>query len=39
MSTIFNAHTFAIQAHAGQIDKGGQPFIRHLERVTNTSSE
>ena len=37
MSTIFDAHTFAIQAHAGQIDKGGQPYIRHLERVANAS--
>ena len=37
MSTIFDAHTFAIKAHAGQIDKGGQPYIRHLERVANAS--
>ena len=37
MSTILGAHTFAIRAHAGQIDKGGQPYIRHLERVANAS--
>ena len=37
MSTIFDAHTFAIRAHAGQTDKGGQPYIRHLERVANAS--
>lgn len=37
MNTIFDAHTFATQAHAGQIDKGGQPYIRHLERVANAS--
>jgi len=37
MSTIFDAHAFAIQAHAGQIDKGGQPYIRHLERVANAT--
>lgn len=34
---IFDAHSFAIQAHAGQIDKGGKPYIRHLERVANAS--
>ena len=37
MSTIADAHTFAIQAHGGQIDKGGQPYIRHLERVANAT--
>ena len=37
MSTIADAHAFAIQAHAGQIDKGGQPYIRHLERVANAT--
>ena len=37
VSTISDAHTFAIQAHAGQIDKGGQPYIRQLERVANST--
>ncbi|KQP96784.1 HD domain-containing protein [Methylobacterium sp. Leaf117] len=37
MASIFEAHSFAIVAHAGQIDKGGQPYIRHLERVANAS--
>lgn len=37
MSNIFDAHSFAITAHAGQIDKGGQPYIRHLERVANAA--
>lgn len=37
MTTIFEAHSFAIQAHAGQLDKGGHPYIRHLERVANAS--
>jgi (p)ppGpp synthase/HD superfamily hydrolase len=37
MASIFEAHSFAIIAHAGQIDKGGQPYIRHLERVANAS--
>lgn len=37
MASIFEAHSFAILAHAGQIDKGGQPYIRHLERVANAS--
>ena len=37
MSTIFDAHTFALTAHAGQIDKGGQPGMRHLERVANAA--
>ncbi|MCJ2103276.1 phosphohydrolase [Methylobacterium sp. E-046] len=37
MSTIFDAHTFALTAHAGQIDKGGEPCMRHLERVANAA--
>jgi (p)ppGpp synthase/HD superfamily hydrolase len=37
MSNIFDAHSFAVTAHAGQIDKGGQPYIRHLERVANAA--
>ncbi|MCJ2033139.1 phosphohydrolase [Methylobacterium sp. J-068] len=37
MASIFEAHSFAMTAHAGQIDKGGQPYIRHLERVANAS--
>lgn len=37
MTSIFDAHSFAIQAHAGQLDKGGQPYIRHLERVANAA--
>lgn len=37
MGSIFDAHSFAITAHAGQIDKGGQPYIRHLERVANSA--
>ncbi|MDR7039943.1 (p)ppGpp synthase/HD superfamily hydrolase [Methylobacterium sp. BE186] len=37
MPSIFEAHSFAITAHAGQIDKGGQPYIRHLERVANAA--
>lgn len=37
MPTIFDAHTFALTAHAGQIDKGGQPYMRHLERVANAA--
>jgi (p)ppGpp synthase/HD superfamily hydrolase len=35
--TIFDAHTFALTAHAGQLDKGGQPCMRHLERVANAA--
>jgi (p)ppGpp synthase/HD superfamily hydrolase len=35
--TIFEAHTFALTAHAGQLDKGGQPYMRHLERVANAA--
>lgn len=37
MASIFEAHSFAMIAHAGQIDKGGQPYIRHLERVANAA--
>ena len=37
MPTIFDAHTFALTAHAGQLDKGGQPCMRHLERVANAA--
>lgn len=37
MSTIFDAHTFALTAHAGQLDKGGEPCMRHLERVANAA--
>ena len=37
MTSVFDAHSFAIQAHAGQLDKGGQPYIRHLERVANAT--
>ena len=37
MTSIFDAHSLAIRAHAGQIDKGGQPYIRHLERVANAA--
>ncbi|GJD96265.1 HD domain-containing protein [Methylobacterium iners] len=37
MTSIFDAHSLAIQAHAGQIDKGGQPYLRHLERVANAA--
>jgi (p)ppGpp synthase/HD superfamily hydrolase len=35
--TIFDAHTFALTAHAGQLDKGGEPCMRHLERVANAA--
>jgi (p)ppGpp synthase/HD superfamily hydrolase len=35
--TIFDAHTFALTAHAGQLDKSGQPGMRHLERVANAA--
>ncbi|SFM52557.1 HD domain-containing protein [Methylobacterium pseudosasicola] len=37
MPTIYDAHTFALTAHAGQLDKGGQPYMRHLERVANAA--
>ncbi|KQP55119.1 HD domain-containing protein [Methylobacterium sp. Leaf108] len=37
MASIFDAHNLAVVAHAGQIDKGGQPYIRHLERVANAA--
>ncbi|MBE7203481.1 MAG: HD domain-containing protein [Parafilimonas terrae] len=37
MPTIFDAHTFALTAHAGQLDKGGEPGMRHLERVANAA--
>lgn len=37
MPTIFEAHSFALTAHAGQIDKGGEPCMRHLERVANAA--
>ncbi|MCJ2051177.1 HD domain-containing protein [Methylobacterium sp. J-070] len=37
MPTIFDAHTFALTAHAGQLDKSGQPCMRHLERVANAA--
>ena len=33
MSTIFGAHTFAIQALVGRFDWGSHLYIRHLERV------
>ncbi|AWV14266.1 phosphohydrolase [Methylobacterium sp. XJLW] len=35
--TIFDAHTFALTAHAGQLDKCGEPCMRHLERVANAA--
>jgi len=35
--TIFDAHTFALTAHAGQLDKCGEPCMRHLERVANAT--
>jgi (p)ppGpp synthase/HD superfamily hydrolase len=35
--TIFDAHTFALTAHAGLLDKGGEPGMRHLERVANAA--
>ncbi|MBX9930152.1 MAG: HD domain-containing protein [Methylobacterium sp.] len=38
MTSIFDAHSLAIRAHAGQVDKGGQPYIRHLERVANAAA-
>lgn len=31
--TNFDTHQFAAQAHAGQVDKGGKPYIRHINRV------
>ena len=37
MPTIFDAHTFALTAHAGQLDKSGEPGMRHLERVANAA--
>lgn len=37
MPTIFDAHTFAFTAHAGQLDKAGEPCMRHLERVANAA--
>ena len=37
VTTIFDAHTFALTAHAGQLDKGGEPCMRHLERVANAA--
>ena len=33
MATLENAITLAVQQHAGQIDKGGQPYILHPLRV------
>jgi (p)ppGpp synthase/HD superfamily hydrolase len=37
MTAVLDAHSFAILAHAGQLDKSGQPYIRHLERVANAT--
>lgn len=37
VATIFDAHSFALTAHAGQLDKAGQPCMRHLERVANAA--
>lgn len=31
--TNFDTHQFAAQAHAGQVDKRGKPYIRHINRV------
>ncbi|MDO5541874.1 MAG: guanosine-3',5'-bis(diphosphate) 3'-pyrophosphohydrolase [Acinetobacter sp.] len=33
MATLENAITLAVQQHAGQLDKGGQPYILHPLRV------
>ncbi len=33
MATLENAITLAVQQHAGQVDKGGQPYILHPLRV------
>ena len=33
MTTLENAIQFAVKAHAGQVDKGGQPYILHPLRV------
>ena len=33
MATLENAITLAVHQHAGQVDKGGQPYILHPLRV------
>jgi (p)ppGpp synthase/HD superfamily hydrolase len=33
-----DAHQFAAQAHAGQVDKAGKPYIRHVNRVAGAAS-
>ncbi|KQO69774.1 HD domain-containing protein [Methylobacterium sp. Leaf89] len=34
-----DAHQFAAQAHAGQVDKGGKPYIRHVNRVAGAAND
>ncbi|MCJ2083536.1 HD domain-containing protein [Methylobacterium sp. J-090] len=34
-----DAHQFAAQAHAGQVDKAGKPYIRHVNRVAGAASD
>ena len=33
MLTASDAHLFAANAHSGQMDQGGKPYIRHINRV------
>lgn len=33
MPTASEAHLFAANAHSGQMDQGGKPYIRHINRV------
>ncbi|TGT35154.1 metal-dependent phosphohydrolase, partial [Mesorhizobium sp. M8A.F.Ca.ET.167.01.1.1] len=35
MSVLYRAAKIAEQAHAGQTDKTGQPFIEHCRRVAD----
>ena len=37
--TNSDAHQFAAQAHAGQIDKAGKPYIRHINRVAGATND
>lgn len=34
-----DARQFAAQAHAGRMDKGGKPYIHHVNRVAGTSND
>lgn len=37
--TNSDAHQFAAQAHAGQIDKAGKPYIRQVNRVAGATND